>query len=98
MFELTLAPASEVVKGSDQSKLKYKLTKIQLGYEMIRSKTLATEERSVYSAGKEFLNDHVIRSKVLTFSKGTDTSIDIKVNPQRRSLKASFSSLLSRIQ
>jgi len=30
VFELTLAPASQVVKGSDPTKLKYKLTNIQL--------------------------------------------------------------------
>ena len=38
VFELTLAPASQVVRGSDPSKLKYKLTNMQLEYEMIRSK------------------------------------------------------------
>ena len=38
VFELTLAPADRVVKGSDPSKLKYKLTNIQLEYEMIRAK------------------------------------------------------------
>jgi len=38
VFELTLAPASQVVKGSDTTKLKYKLTNIQLEYQMIRSK------------------------------------------------------------
>ena len=41
VFEVTLAPASQVVKGSDPTKLKYKLTNIQLEYEMIRSKMLA---------------------------------------------------------
>jgi len=40
MFELTLAPASQVVKGSDATKLEYKLTKIELEYEMIHSKEL----------------------------------------------------------
>jgi len=40
VFELTLAPASQVVKGSEATKLKYKLTNIQLEYQMIRSKTL----------------------------------------------------------
>jgi len=43
VFKVTLAPASQVVRGSDPSKLKYKLTNIQLEYEMIRSKTLAEE-------------------------------------------------------
>ena len=43
VFELTLAPPSRIVKGSDASKLVYKLTKIQLQYETICSKTLADE-------------------------------------------------------
>jgi len=46
VFELTLAPASQVVKDSDPTKLKYKLTNIQLEYEMIRSKTLADEAQN----------------------------------------------------
>ena len=37
VFELVLAPADQVVIGSDAAKLKYKLTNIQLEYEMIRS-------------------------------------------------------------
>ena len=41
-----------MVKGTDTTKLKYKLTNIQLEYKMIRSKTLADEARSVYSAAK----------------------------------------------
>ena len=55
-FKLTLALAlaNQVVKGSDTTKLNYKLKKIQLEYEMIQSKTLADEATSAYSAGKEF--------------------------------------------
>ena len=55
VFELILAPASQVVKGSDSTKLKYKLTNIQFEYEMIPSNTLAEEARRVYDSGKEFL-------------------------------------------
>ena len=33
VFEVTIAPASQVVKGSDSTKLKYKLTKVVLEYE-----------------------------------------------------------------
>ena len=65
VFEVTLAPAGQVVKGSDPTKLKYKLTNIQLEYEMTRSENLANEVTSAYEAGKEFLYDHVIRLKVV---------------------------------
>ena len=87
LFELTLAPGSQVVKGSDMTQLKYKLTNIQLEYEMIRSKTLADEANSVYSSGKEFAYDHVMREEVVTFKKDSDTWLNLRVNPQRRSLK-----------
>ena len=75
------------MKGNDTTKLKYKLTNIQLEYERIRSKTLADVAQSVYSNGKEFAYDHVMREEVVTFKKGSDTWINIRVNPQRRSLK-----------
>ena len=70
VFEVTLAPASQVVKGSDPTKLKYKLTNIQLENEMIRSEMLAEEARIVYTTGKEFTYDHVNRAKVVP-SKST---------------------------
>ena len=64
IFELTLAAAHQVVKGSDVNKLVYKLINIQLEYEMIRSRTLADEATSAYSSGKEFAYDHVMREEV----------------------------------
>ena len=88
VFELTLAKANQVVKGSDTSKLVCKLIHIQLEYEMIRSKAVADKATSAYSNGKEFVHDYVMREKVISFSKGTDARLNIKANPQRRSLKA----------
>ena len=87
IFELTLAPASQVVRGSDASKLVYKLENIQLEYETIRSKSLADEATSTYTNGKEFAYDLVMRERVVPVKKGFDTILNIKVNPQRRSLK-----------
>ncbi len=78
VFELELALASQVVRGSDPTKLKYKLTNIQLEYEMMRSKELGDEAISAYSSGKEFAYDHIQRDKVVTFAR---------VDPQRRSHK-----------
>ena len=88
VFELTLSDAAQVVKGSDPTKLKYKLTNIQIEYEMIHSPQLAKEANSAYSSGQEFVYDHVHREKVISFKKGSDARINIKVNAQRRSLKA----------
>ena len=89
VFELTLAPASQVVRGSDASKLVYKLENIQLEYETIRSKSLADEAFSTYDNGREFAYDLVIREQVVPISRGGDTRLNLRVNPQRRSLKAS---------
>ena len=87
VFELTLAPAYQVVRGSDASKLVFKLENIQLEYEVIRSKTLADEATSTYTSGKEFAYDLVMRDRVIPISTGSDTRVNIRVNPQRRSLK-----------
>ena len=62
VFELTLAPAGQVVKG-DPTKLGYELKDIELEYEVIRSKTLADEAASTYNSGKEFAYDLVMRVK-----------------------------------
>ena len=88
VFEVKLAPASQVVKGSDPTKLKCKLTNIQLEYEMIHSENLAEEAKSVYTSGKEFVYDHVMMDKVMPINRGTDTRINIKVNAERRSMKS----------
>jgi len=55
LFEVMLVLASQVVKGSNPTKLTNKLTNIQLEYKTIRSLLLAAEMLSVYSSGKEFL-------------------------------------------
>ena len=86
-FEVTLAPASQVVKGRVPTKLKYKLKNIQLEYEMIERKYLAEEAASIYTRGKEYLYNHVSRDKVVPIDRETATRINIKVNAQRRSLK-----------
>ena len=85
-FELVLAPADQVVLGPDKTKLKYKLTNIQLEYEMVRSEHLANEATSVYESGKEFAYDHVSRKTVVRVNSPTEL-VNIKVDSQRRSLK-----------
>ena len=87
VFELTLAPAGQVVNGSDPTKLGYALKDIKLEYEVILSKTLADEAASTYKSGKEFAYDLVMRERVVPITRGSDTRLTIRVNPQRRSLK-----------
>ena len=87
VFELTLANAHEVVKGSDGTKLLYKLENIQLEYEVIRSHTMAAEAVRTYASGKAIAYDLVMREKVVPITRGSDTHLNLRVNPQRRSLK-----------
>ena len=42
---------------------------------------------STYTSGKEFAYDHVQLERVETISRGSDTRINLRVNPQLRSLK-----------
>ena len=87
VFELTLATAPEVVKGPDGTKLGYKLENIQMEYEVIRSKKLADEVTSTYKSGKEFAYDLVMREKVVPITRDSTTRLNLRVNPQRLSLK-----------
>ena len=86
-FELTRAPAAQVVRGTDASKLVYKLKNIQLEYEVIRSKSLADDAASTYSYGKEFAYDYIMREQMVDVNRGKDGRLNLRVNPQRRSLK-----------
>ena len=87
VFDLTLAPVHQVVKGPDASKLVYKLENFQLEYEVILSKNLADEALSTYKNGKEFAYDLVMREIVVPITRGSDTRLNLRINPQRRSLK-----------
>ena len=58
--ELMLVAASQVVKGSDTSKLVYKLTNIQIEFETMRSLKLADKATSVYNSCQEFTYDHIM--------------------------------------
>jgi len=88
MFQITLAPASEVVKGSDATKLKYKLENLEIEYETINSRSLADEALNVYNSGKSVPYEYVHYPMFKTLKKDTDTHINIKVDTQRLSLKA----------
>ena len=65
----------------------YKLTNIQLEYKVIRSKHLADEATSTYTYGKEFAYDHDVLSEVVEFNRGTESLLNLRMNPQRRSFK-----------
>ena len=87
VFEMRLAPAGSVVKGSDPSKLGYELTNIELEYEVIHSKELAEKVLSNYKNGKRFMYEHVTHHKTISITRGTDSIINESINVPRRSMK-----------
>jgi len=87
-FEITLAPEKDVVRGSESSQLKYKLTNIELEYELLNSPLLAEEAEREYTTGKVFPFNHVHRNLRNSFKKDDASLINIKVDSQRKSLKA----------
>ena len=87
VFEMRLAPAGSVVKGSDPSKLGYELTNIELEYEVIHSKELAEKVLSNYKNGKRFMYEHVTHHKTISITRGTDSIINENINVPRRSMK-----------
>ena len=87
VFEITLAAASMVVKGSDAAQLGYELTNIQLEYEVIHDVNLTRETSSSYLNGKQFMYEHITHRKTLTVNKATTTIIEESINAPRRSMK-----------
>ena len=84
---MKLAPAGNVVKGSDETKLDYELNNIQLEYEVIHSKELADESMKKYLNGKRFMYEHVTHHKTLTIDRQKDSIINESINAPRRSMK-----------
>ena len=80
-FELTLAQAAQAVRGSDTSKLVYKLKNIQLEYKVIRRKPPANKAASTYSYGKEFAYNLVMLEKIVDVARNTDGRLNLRVNP-----------------
>ncbi|PFX12140.1 hypothetical protein AWC38_SpisGene23950 [Stylophora pistillata] len=87
LFELRLAPAGSVLKGSDPTRLYYELTDIQLDYEVIHSQKLADEALSNYKNGKRFMYEHITHLKTISVDKGSDTIVNESINVPRRSMK-----------
>ena len=87
VFEMRLAPVSNVVEGSDPTKLDYELSNIQLEYEVIHSNHLADEAKANDLNGKRFIYEHITHHKTISIAKGTDSIINESINVLRRSMK-----------
>ena len=87
VFKIVLAPADQIVRASDSTKLGYSLDNIQLEYEVIRSDSLSQSTAAVYGAGKMSLFDHVSLFKQFSVARNTDSVINRTINIPRRSMK-----------
>ena len=87
VFELRLAPSSNVVRGSDPADLEYEISNLKLEYEVIHNKELADEAKSNYLNGKRYMYRHVTHQKAISFAAGTTSIINESIKVPRRSIK-----------
>ena len=76
VFELRLAPASNVVLGSDPADLDYEINNRRLENEVIHNKELANEAKSNYLNGKRYMYEHITHHKTISFAAGTTSIIN----------------------
>ena len=86
-FEITLAPAFNILVSSDASKgQSYKLTNLELEYTSISSEYLAQEAAGAYNSGKGFFYENILLHKTFEISKPDDSVINEHINVPRRSM------------
>ena len=87
LFEITLAPALDIVVSSDVSTAPtYILKNLELEYTCISSDYLAQEAAATYSSGKGFYYENVLLHKTFEISKPNDSVINEHINVPRRSM------------
>ena len=87
MFEITLAPAFNILVSSDASKgQSYKLNNLELEYTSISSDYLAQEAAAAYNSGKGFFYENVQLHKTFELDKATTSVINEHINVPRRSM------------
>ena len=87
MFEITLAPVSDIVVYSDVTiPPTYKLSNLELEYTSISSDYLAQEAAAAYNSGKGFFYENILLHKTFEISKPDDSVINEHINVSRRSM------------
>ena len=86
-FEITLAPAFDIIVSSDASKGQtYKLSNLELEYTSISSEYLSQEAAGAYASGKGFYYENVMLHKTFEIDKVNDSVINEHINVPRRSM------------
>ena len=87
LFEITLAPAFNILVSSDASKgQSYKLSNLELEYTSIFSDYLAQEAAAAYNSGKGFFYENVQLHKTFELDRATSSVINEHINVPRRSM------------
>ena len=90
IFEITLPKVDKIINHDKKEKEKtpptYKITNLELEYQIISSDYLTREAMTSYQVGKGFFYENVIFHKTITISKPNDSVINEHVNLPRRSM------------
>ena len=88
VYDITLPMSKKIMKAQTNEETgTYKLTDLQLEYDVIKSAGLAESVRGTYNTGRSFPYNHVTILKSLTWRKDSEHEV-IDINLPRKSLKA----------
>ena len=88
VYDITLPDPEKIMKAQTNEKIgEYKLTDMQLEYDVIRSVGLAKSVKGTYNTGRSFPYNHVTLLKSPVWQKKSEREV-IDINVPRKSLKA----------
>ena len=88
VYDITLPRSEKIMKAQTNEEIgEYKLTDMQLEYDVIRSVGLAESIRGTYNIGRSFPYNHVTLLKSPVWRKESEREV-IDINVPRKSLKA----------
>ena len=88
VYDITLPRSEKIMKAQANEKTgTYRLTDLQLEYDVIKSEGLANSVRGTYNAGRSFPYNFSTLLKTLPWAKGNTREV-IDINIPRKSMKA----------
>ena len=88
VYDITLPRSEKIMKAqANEETGTYRLTDLQLEYDVIRSEGLANSVRGTYNAGRSFPYTYSTLLKTLPWAKGSTREV-IDINIPRKSMKA----------
>ena len=88
VYDITLPKSEKIMKAQTNEETgTYKLTDLQLEYEVIKSEVLAASVRGTYNTSRSFPYNYSTLLKTLPWAKGSTRKV-IDINIPRKSMKA----------